>query len=193
MLSKSLIQFSVDGRSCIPSLLFALTPNYGGGNEDNGDLLQKFPCMHCYNQCPQPCSRPLLTHASARDSWALMGKSGSVSCQVTSPFLLGPGVHKVLFMPSKSLFPQSCVRSGGCMVGLMATYSKWAYAIPLPQQSTADNYLLRKYSDTSLSQSLWVCFFFLPPLAEGGGAPKSLQMVTAAMKLKDTCSLEEKL
>ena len=25
------------------------------------------------------------------------------------------------------------------------------------------------------------------------GAPKSLQMVTAAMRLKDTCSLEEKL
>ena len=25
------------------------------------------------------------------------------------------------------------------------------------------------------------------------GAPKSLQMVTAAMKLKDTCSLQEKL
>ena len=27
----------------------------------------------------------------------------------------------------------------------------------------------------------------------GRGAPKSLQMVTAAMKLKDTCSLEGKL
>ena len=26
-----------------------------------------------------------------------------------------------------------------------------------------------------------------------GGAPKSLQMVIAAMKLRDTCSLEEKL
>ena len=26
-----------------------------------------------------------------------------------------------------------------------------------------------------------------------GGTPKSLQMVTAAMKLKDPCSLEEKL
>ena len=26
-----------------------------------------------------------------------------------------------------------------------------------------------------------------------GGAPKSLQMLTAAMELKDTCSLEEKL
>ena len=27
----------------------------------------------------------------------------------------------------------------------------------------------------------------------GGGAPKSLQMVTAAMKLRDACSLEGKL
>ena len=43
-------------------------------------------------------------------------------------FLLGPGVHKVLFVPSKSLFSQSCV--GGFMVGLMATSSKRAYAIP---------------------------------------------------------------
>ena len=29
MLSKSLIQFSVDGRGCVPSLLFDLRPNYG--------------------------------------------------------------------------------------------------------------------------------------------------------------------
>ena len=34
MLSKSLIQFSVDGRGCVPSLLFDLRPNYGDeGNE----------------------------------------------------------------------------------------------------------------------------------------------------------------
>ena len=46
MLSKSLIQFSVDGWGCVPSLLFDLGPNYGGGNEDNGNLLQKVPCMH---------------------------------------------------------------------------------------------------------------------------------------------------
>ena len=45
-------------------------------------------------------------------------------------FLLGPSVHKVLFVPSKNLFPQSCVNSGGSMVGLMATSSKRAYAIP---------------------------------------------------------------
>ena len=35
------------------------------------------------------------------------------------------------------------------------------------------------------TMELWKTLFF--------GAPKSLQMVTAAMKLKDACSLEEKL
>ena len=46
MLSKSLIQFSVYGQGWVPSLLFDLRPNYGEGNEDNGDFLQKVPCMH---------------------------------------------------------------------------------------------------------------------------------------------------
>ena len=38
MLSKSLIQFAIDGWVCVPSLLFDLRPNYGGGNEDNGSV-----------------------------------------------------------------------------------------------------------------------------------------------------------
>ena len=78
MLSKSLIQFSVDGWGCVPSLLFDLRPNYGGGNEDNGNLLQKVPCRHCYTQCPQPCSRPPPTHASTETlghSRASLGQS----------------------------------------------------------------------------------------------------------------------
>ena len=75
MLSKSLIQFSVDGEGCVPSLLFDLRPNYGGGDEDNGNLLQKVTCRHCCSQCPQLCSRLPLTHASTRDSWILMGKT----------------------------------------------------------------------------------------------------------------------
>ena len=41
-------------------------------------------------------------------------------------FLLGPGAHRVVFVPSKSLFPQSCVNSSSSMVGLMATSSKRA-------------------------------------------------------------------
>ena len=39
MLGKSLIQFYVDGQGYVSSLLLDLRPNYGGGNEDNGDLL----------------------------------------------------------------------------------------------------------------------------------------------------------
>ena len=49
MLNISLIQFSVDGWGCVPSLLFGLRPDYG---RDNGDLLQRtFTCTVCI-QCP---------------------------------------------------------------------------------------------------------------------------------------------
>ena len=34
MLNKSLLQFSVGGRGSVPSLLFDLRPNYGGGKEE---------------------------------------------------------------------------------------------------------------------------------------------------------------
>ena len=78
-------------------------------------------------------------------------------------FLLGLGVQKFLFVPSKSLFPPSCLSSGGSMVGLMVTSSKRAYVNPsllhpepLPLwQSTADPYLHRRRSNAVLSQSLW--------------------------------------
>ena len=103
----SVSQFSVDGQDCVPFLLFYLRPKYGGGNEENGNLLQNVPCTYRRTQCPQPCSRPPPTHASARDSWTLTGKSGSVSCEVTAPFSWVL-VHKVLFVPSKSLFPVLC-------------------------------------------------------------------------------------
>ena len=49
---------------------------YGGDNEDNANLLQKVPCTHYYSQCPQPCSRPPLTHASARHSWTSWASLG---------------------------------------------------------------------------------------------------------------------
>ena len=47
-------------------------------------------------------------------------------------FFLGPGANNVLFVPSKSLFQQSCVSSGSCMARLMANSSKRAYATPRP-------------------------------------------------------------
>ena len=130
MLSKSLIQFSIDGRACVPFLLLGLRPNYGGGNEDNDDLLQKAPCTHCCTQCPRPCSRPPPTHTSARDSWTLTGKSGQslVGSLLLSP---GPGVHKVLFVPSKSLFPQYC-RSSVIKSHWPPSQIPWGFSVPLP-------------------------------------------------------------
>ena len=49
---------------------------------------------------------------------------------VTAPFSWVL-VHNVLFVPSKSLFPPSCINSGSSMVRLMVTSSKRAYAIPM--------------------------------------------------------------
>ena len=69
---------------------------------------------------PRFCQRLLDTHGEVWVSLLL----GHCS------FLLGPGEHKFLFVPSKSLFPESCVSSGDSMVGLMATSSKRAHAIP---------------------------------------------------------------
>ena len=85
-----------------------LGPNCGGGNEDNGGLRQKIPCMYCYTQYPQPCSRPPLTHASAGDSWTLTGKSGSVSCGITAPFSWVLVHTRFCLCPPRDYFPVLC-------------------------------------------------------------------------------------
>ena len=107
MLSTTLIPFSVDGRGCAPSLLFGLKPNHGRVNEDV-DLLQDSGPHFCV-QCPLTPQQA--SHASARDSWTLPGKSGSVSCGDTAPFswLL---VHtRFCLCPQKVCFPQFCESS----------------------------------------------------------------------------------
>ena len=58
----------------------------------------------CCIQTPRQATVDPSLHRRLLDTHS---KPASVSCGVTS-FLLGPGVHKVLFVPSKSLFPQSC-------------------------------------------------------------------------------------
>ena len=128
-LSKSLIQFSVEGQGCVPSLLFDLRPNCGGGNEDNGNLLQKVPCTFCYTQCPQPCSRPPANHASARDFWTLTGKSGSVSCGVAAPSSGSWCSQGSVCVLQESVSPVRC-KFWQLYGGLMVTSSKRAYAIP---------------------------------------------------------------
>ena len=97
MLSKSLIQFSVDEWGCVPSLLLDLRANYGGGNEDNGHLLRAllqsvFPTLQQATTDPRLHQRALDTQGQVWVS-LLWGHCS---------FLLGPGVHKVLYVPSKS-------------------------------------------------------------------------------------------
>ena len=120
MLRKSLIQFSVDGWGCVPSLLFDLRPNYGGGNEDNGDLLQKVPCTHCRTQCPQPCSRPPPTHASTE---TLGHSRASLSQSLMGSLLLSPGswCTQGSVCALQESVSHSCVSSGSSMVGLCHT------------------------------------------------------------------------
>ena len=105
MLSKTLIRFSVNGWCCVPSLLFYLRPNCGGRDEDNGDLLQKLPCTNCCTQCPRPCCRPPSTHASGGDFWTLMGRSDSVSSEVTAPFSWVLEHTRFCLCPPRVCFP----------------------------------------------------------------------------------------
>ena len=77
MLSKSLTQLSVNWWGCILSLLCNLRPNYGGGNEDNGGLLQKAPCSAALS-APSPATghhQPTPLLETPGPSWASMGQS----------------------------------------------------------------------------------------------------------------------
>ena len=109
-------------------------------------------------------SAPTLQQATADPCLhrRLLGTPGQVWVSLLwgpCSFLLGPGAHKVLFVPSKSLFPQSYVSS---VVGLrrppprgLMPYPGLLHPEPLPlQQPTADLYLLWRHSNTVLAQSL---------------------------------------
>ena len=126
-----------------------------------------FKRSHCCTQC-----RPLLTLEQATADPCLRQRLLDTHGQVWvsllwghCSFLLGPGVHNVLFVPSKSLFPQSYVSSSGSMVGLMVTSTKKAVPYPglqypesiLLQQAMADPYLRRRHSDTQ--QQVWLSLF----------------------------------
>ena len=88
MLSKFLIQFPGHGWGCVPSMLFDLRLNYGGGNGNNDDLLQKVPRMHCHTQCPNPTAghhQPMPLPKSPGNSQASLGQS------LLGSLLLPPG------------------------------------------------------------------------------------------------------
>ena len=93
----------VNGLGCVPSLLFDLRPNYGGGNEDYGDLFKRSHACTVALSDPDPAAghcQPTPLLETPVHSCASLGQS-----LLSSLLLLGPGMHKVLFVPSKSLFP----------------------------------------------------------------------------------------
>ena len=107
MLSKSLIQFFVDMELC------SLPVIYLGWNmvEIMKIMVTSFKwsqACNWYTQCPQPCSRPPVTHASTGDSWTHPGKSGSVSCWVTAPFSWVLMHTRFYLCPPSVYFPVLC-------------------------------------------------------------------------------------
>ena len=85
MPSKSLVQLSVDGWDYVPSLFFDLRSNYGGSNEDNGDVLEKVLCTATLS-APDPAAGHCQPTPLLETPGHSTGKSGSVSCGVTAPF-----------------------------------------------------------------------------------------------------------
>ena len=107
MLSKSLIQFSVDGWSCVPSLLFTWSQTMV---EVTKIMATSFKRSYA---CTCSTLPPTLQQATTdpRLRWRLLDIPGQVWVSllwVTAPFSWVL-VHKVLFVPSKSI-SQPCVR-----------------------------------------------------------------------------------
>ena len=103
------------------------------------------------------------TTANPRPHWRLLDTHGQIWVSLLwghCSFLLCPGAHKVLFVSSKSLFPWSCVSSGGSMVGLTVTSSNRVYGIPrsaaLRGPATAVGHYRAVPPEETLKQ-FWLC------------------------------------
>ena len=131
MLSKSLIQFSVGGWGCVPSLFFDLRPDYGGGNEDNGSLFKRSHVHTATLSAFNPAAghhQPTPLPETPEHSWASLGQP-----LVESPLLfLGSWCTQAFVCAlQESVSPVLC-KFWRLYGGLMETSSKRAYATPRP-------------------------------------------------------------
>ena len=160
MLSKLLIQFSVYVWSCVPSLLHTWAQTMVKGMKIMVTFFKRSHACTAILIAPNPTAghqQPMPPLETPEHSQACLGHSlvGSL------PLCLESWCTRFCSSLQESI-SKSCVSSGSSMVGLMATSSKRAYAIPksgTPRapslwQSTADPYLHRRCSNTVLSQSL---------------------------------------
>ena len=103
LFSKSLIQFSVDGWGCVPSLLFDLRPNYGGGDEDKGTSFNRSHACTAALSAPDPAAG----HRQPTPPLKTPGHSqASLAQSLVGSLLLSPGswCTQGFILSSKSLF-----------------------------------------------------------------------------------------
>ena len=103
-------------------------PNYVGGNEDNGDLLQKIHACTATLTTPKPAAG----HHELTSPLETPGHSQASMGQSPMGWLLsssGSGAQGSVYALQES-FSQSCLSSCSFMLDLMVTSSKRAYAIP---------------------------------------------------------------
>ena len=110
MLSKSLIQFSVDGRGCVPFWLFGLRTNYGGLTAVMATSFKRAYIYTVAFSAPDPAAVhcwPTLLLETPRHSRASLGQS------LVGSLLLSPGswCTQGFVWALQSLFPLSCVSS----------------------------------------------------------------------------------
>ena len=120
--------FGIVNKAEVDVLLFTQGPIYGEGMKI---MATSFKRSHA---CTAALSAPALQQATADPRlhwrlWTLTGKPGSVSRAVTAPFSWVLVCTRFCCDLQESI-SQSCVSSGGSMVGLMATSSKRAYVTP---------------------------------------------------------------
>ena len=102
MLSKPLIQLSVDGWGCVPSQLFGLRPEHCRGKSSKASLPRKDLGQHRCTQSPGPAADTV----DPRLHWRLLDTHGQVWLSLLwghCSFLLGPVAHELLFVPPKSV------------------------------------------------------------------------------------------
>ena len=103
MLNKSLIQFSVDGWGCVPSLLFELRANYGGGNEHNGTSFKRSHACTAALSAPNP---GVGHHRSTPPPETPGHSQASLGQSLVGSLLLSPGswCTQAMFEPSVHLW-----------------------------------------------------------------------------------------
>ena len=129
MLSKSVIQFSVDGWGCVPSLLFDLRPTYGGRMKMMVTSFKRSHARTAAHSDPNLAAghhRPTPPPETPGHSWASLGQS---LVGVTAPFSWVLVHIKFCLCHPRVCFPVLC-KFWWLYGVLMVTSSKRAYAIP---------------------------------------------------------------